>query len=56
MFRLSQHTPKRAPFDPVSLALGRVNGFTRFGKAAKMGKSKKNLKTFTIGVPLFFSR
>ena len=56
MQKLSQHTPKQAPFDPVSLALGRVNGFTRRGKAAKMGKAKKSLKAFTIGIPLFFSR
>lgn len=56
MFRLSQYVPKRAPFDPVNLALGRVNGFARKGKAAKMGKAKKVTKTFTIGVPLFFSR
>ena len=45
-----------APFNPVLLAKGQTNGYTRTGRAAKLGKSKKITKSFTIGVPVFFSQ
>ena len=45
-----------APFNPVLLAKGQTNGYTRVGRAAKLGKSKKITKAFTIGVPVFFSQ
>ena len=43
-------------FNPVLLASNQTNGYTRVGKAAKIGKAKKLVKVFTIGVPVFFSR
>lgn len=43
-------------FNPVLLANGQTNGYTRVGSAAKIGKSKKLVKLFTLGVPLFFTR
>ncbi len=46
----------RAPFNPVLLSKAQTNGYTRTGKAAKLGKAKKITKTFTIGVPVFFSQ
>ena len=45
-----------APFNPVLLAKGQTNGYIRSGRAAKLGKSKKITKSFTIGVPIFFSQ
>ena len=46
----------QAPFNPVLLAKGQTNGYTRSGRAAKLGKAKKITKSFTIGVPIFFSQ
>lgn len=46
----------RAPFNPMLLAKAQTNGYTRTGNAAKLGKSKKVTKSFTIGVPVFFSQ
>ena len=46
----------KSTFNPLMLASGQVNGFTRTGKAAKKGKGRRITKVFTIGVPLFFSR
>lgn len=46
----------RAPFNPALLAKAQTNGYTRTGAAAKLGKAKKNTKSFTIGVPIFFSQ
>ena len=43
-------------FNPLMLAANQVNGFTRFGSAAKKGKSRRLTKIFTLGLPLFFSR
>lgn len=43
-------------FNPALLATNQTNGYTRVGKAAKIGKSKKITKVFTIGVPVFFTR
>lgn len=43
-------------FNPFLLAENQTNGYVRIGKAAKIGKAKKLVKLFTIGVPLFFSR
>ena len=43
-------------FNPVLLAGNQTNGYTRVGKAAKIGKAKKLVKVFTVGVPVFFSR
>ena len=45
-----------APFNPVLLAKGQTNGYMRVGKAAKLGKAKRVTKSFTIGVPIFFSQ
>jgi len=45
-----------APFNPALLAKGQTNGYTRVGKAAKLGKAKRIIKSFTIGVPIFFSQ
>lgn len=56
MIKLINPQTNRIPFDPVNLARGQVNGFTRVGKAAKIGKSKKITKLCTLGVPLFFSK
>lgn len=47
---------KNGVFNPVLLAGHQTNGYTRVGKAAKIGKAKKLVKLFTIGVPVFFSR
>lgn len=43
-------------FNPAILAGNQTNGYTRIGAAAKVGKSKKLVKLFTIGVPIFFTR
>ncbi len=47
---------KAGNFNPALLAGNQTNGYTRVGKAAKIGKSKKLTKVFTVGVPVFFSR
>lgn len=47
---------KENSFNPAILADNQTNGYTRVGKAAKIGKAKKLTKVFTIGVPLFFTR
>ena len=47
---------KQSNFNPALLAGNQTNGYTRIGKAAKIGKSKKLTKVFTIGVPVFFTR
>ena len=46
----------QAPFNPFLLAKGQTNGYLRVGRAAKLGKAKKITKSFTIGVPIFFSQ
>ena len=56
MLKLINPQTGNIPFDPVNLAKGQTNGFTRVGKAAKIGKSKKITKQCTVGVPLFFSK
>lgn len=43
-------------FNPVLLASNQTNGYKRFGKAAKIGKAKKLVKLYTLGVPLLFAR
>lgn len=43
-------------FNPAVLAQNQTNGYTRVGKASKIGKAKKLTKMFTIGVPLLFTR
>lgn len=43
-------------FNPALLADNQTNGYVRVGKAAKIGKAKKLVKVFTLGVPVFFSR
>jgi hypothetical protein len=45
-----------AKFDYNLLAFNRFNGYLRTGKAATMGKAKKLVKVFTVGVPVLFSR
>lgn len=47
---------KGGSFNPALLAGNQTNGYTRAGKAAKIGKAKKLVKVFTVGVPLLFSR
>lgn len=53
MMKLSH---KHSNFNPTLLAQNQTNGYTRIGKAAKIGKAKKLTKVFTLGVPLFFTR
>jgi hypothetical protein len=48
--------PNVAKFDHTLLAANRFNGYLRTGKAATMGKAKKLVKVFTVGVPVLFSR
>jgi hypothetical protein len=48
--------PKAGGFNPAILATNQTNGYTRVGKAAKIGKAKKLVKVCTIGVPLLFSK
>ena len=43
-------------FNPALLAGNQTNGYTRVGKASKIGKAKKLVKVCTIGVPLLFTR
>ena len=43
-------------FNPALLANNQTNGYTRVGKAAKIGKAKRLTKVCTLGVPLLFSR
>lgn len=43
-------------FNPAILAQNQTNGYTRVGKASKIGKAKKLTKMFTIGVPVLFTR
>lgn len=47
---------KKSIFNPALLAVNQTNGYTRVGKAAKIGKAKRLVNVFTIGVPVFFSR
>ena len=47
---------KAGVFNPALLAGNQTNGYERVGKAAKIGKAKKLVKVFTIGVPLLFTR
>ena len=44
---------KKNFFNPAILADNQTNGYTRVGKASKIGKAKKLTKVFTIGVPVF---
>ena len=44
------------PIDIANLAKGVTTGYLRRGEAEKWNKSKKALKTVTIGLPLYFSR
>lgn len=44
------------PIDVINLAKGITTGYKRFGKAERWNKSKKALKTVTIGLPLYFTR
>lgn len=48
--------PKAGGFNPAILATNQTNGYIRVGKASKIGKAKKLVKVFTIGVPLLFTR
>lgn len=54
--RMAKLKGRAGHFNPVLLAGNQTNGYTRVGKAAKIGKAKKLVKLFTIGVPVFFSR
>lgn len=54
--RMAKAGQKAGGFNPALLAGNQTNGYTRVGKAAKIGKSKKLVKVFTLGVPLFFTR
>lgn len=44
------------PIDLANLARGVTTGYLRRGQAAKWNKSKKALRTVTIGLPIYFSR
>lgn len=52
--RMANLKGRAGNFNPVLLAGNQTNGYTRVGKAAKIGKSKKLVKVFTVGVPVFF--
>lgn len=54
--RMAKAGQKAGGFNPALLAGNQTNGYTRVGKAAKIGKAKKLVKVFTLGVPLFFTR
>ena len=54
--KMLQYDKKQSSFNPTFLANNQTNGYTRIGKAAKIGKAKKLTKVFTIGLPVFFSR
>ena len=54
--RLIKPNTRIIPFDPVSLSKNFTNGYTRFGAASKLGKSKKITKVATIGLPIYFSK
>lgn len=54
--RMARAGTRVGAFNPAILATNQVNGFERDGKAAKMGKSKKLTKVFTLGVPLMFAK
>lgn len=56
VFSLVNPNKQTIPFDPVSLAKGQTNGYTRVGNASKIGKAKKITKQCTVGVPIFFSK
>lgn len=56
VFSLVNPKKQTIAFDPVNLAKGQANGYTRIGNASKIGKAKKITKQCTIGVPLFFTR
>lgn len=47
---------KFGEFNPAILATNQTNGYYRKGKAAKMSKAKILTKTYTVGVPLYFTR
>lgn len=47
---------KAGNFNPALLAGNQTNGYERVGKAAKIGKAKKLVKLYTLGVPLLFTR
>ena len=54
--RMAHAGSKVGSFNPALLAGNQTNGYTRVGKASKIGKAKKLVKLFTVGVPLLFSR
>ncbi len=54
--RMAYAGPKAGGFNPAVLASNQTNGYTRVGKAAKIGKAKKLVKMFTLGVPLMFAK
>lgn len=47
---------KNLQIDLPSLAKGITTGYRRRGNAAKQNKTKKQVKSATIGLPLFFSK
>lgn len=54
--KLANLQGRAGSFNPAVLATSQTNGYTRVGKAAKIGKAKKLTKMFTVGVPVFFTR
>lgn len=54
--RMAYAGNKAGIFNPVLLASNQTNGYKRFGKASKIGKAKKLVKLYTLGVPLLFAR
>lgn len=54
--RMARAGLKAGNFNPALLAGNQTNGYERVGKAAKIGKAKKLVKLYTLGVPLLFTR
>lgn len=47
---------KNLQIDLQNLAKGITSGYRRRGNAAKQNKAKKQVKSATVGLPLFFSK
>lgn len=54
--RMARGGNKVGSFNPALLAGNQTNGYERVGKAAKIGKAKRLVKMYTLGVPLLFPR
>lgn len=54
--KMAQAGNKAGAFNPALLASNQVNGFTREGAAAKIGKAKQLTKVYTLGAPMLFAK